>query len=169
MPVLRPHKLVCSSTQTYCDLLKYFKWIWLCKQEKVNKFECLLLSLCLTYLGPSNPTCNVCSWWSDWPISYPRSASPWAVCCVSASLAQQLCIRLSQYRHPLLLPHSETSFICQNVQQRVVSYENEWILMCVPKLCGKSEFLFEIMRDISKSFPKSYFDFSHAFCGTQRN
>lgn len=41
--------------------------------------------------------------------------------------------------------------------------------MSVPKLCGKSEFLFEIMRDISKSFPKRYFDFSHAVYGTQRS
>lgn len=92
---------------------------------------------------------NVLSLWNNWPITYPRSASPWALCCVSASLAKQLYLRLFQYWHPLSLPRSETSFAYQNVQQCMVSYENEWILISLPKLCGKFEFFFEIETYVS--------------------
>lgn len=122
MPGLRPHKLACHSNISNESCKQMMEW------QKQNKTG-ISMSVVKCTLLISSKQSNVLSLWNNWPGTYPRSASPWALCCVSVSLAKQLYLRLFRHRHPPPPSPSETSFAYQNVQQCIVSYENEWLLI----------------------------------------
>lgn len=160
MPGLRPHKLACHSNISNESCKQMMEW------QKQNKTD-ISMSVVKCTLLMSSKQSNVLSLWNNWPGTYPRSASPWALCCVSVSLAKQLYLRLFQHRHPPPIPF--WNLFCIPKCTAVHSFIWKWMTadFFLPDLSGKFLFLCEIERDICKSFHNGCFDVSLAVWETR--
>lgn len=133
MPVLRPHKLACHSNISNESCKQMMEWPKKKPKQKKNKLKkpptgiSMSVVKCTSLI--SSKQSNVLSLWNNGPGTYPRSASPWALCCVSASLAKQLYLRLFRHPHPLS-PSPPPPF---------------WNLFCIPKCTAAHGFIWKWM------------------------